>query len=56
MGRHRMVKPDGVEVNFICLEEQLSVVGQKDVTIYRGRASPVDQPPEGKQLDLRNQI
>jgi hypothetical protein len=27
------IKPDGMEVNFICLEEQLSVVG-KDVTIY----------------------
>ena len=28
-----MAQPDGVEVNLICLEEQLSVVG-KDVTIY----------------------
>ena len=27
------MKPNGVEVNFICLEEQLSVVGE-NVTIY----------------------
>jgi hypothetical protein len=27
------VKPDGIEVHFICFEEQLSVVG-KDVTVY----------------------
>jgi hypothetical protein len=32
-GRTGWLKPDGVEVNFICLEEQLSVVG-KDVIIY----------------------
>jgi hypothetical protein len=32
-GQLGWVKPDGVQVNFICLEEQLSVVG-KDVTIY----------------------
>ena len=32
-GRLGWIKPDGVQVSFICLEEQLSVVG-KDVTIY----------------------
>ncbi len=32
-GRTGWMKPNGVEVNFICHEEQLSVVG-KDVTIY----------------------
>ena len=32
-GRSGWIKPDGVEIHFICLEEQLSVVG-RDVTIY----------------------
>ena len=32
-GRTGWIKSDGVEVCFICLEEQLSVVG-RDVTIY----------------------
>jgi hypothetical protein len=32
-GRSGWIKPDGVEIHFICLEEQLSVVG-KDATIY----------------------
>jgi hypothetical protein len=32
-GRLGWMKPDGVEVHFICLEEQLSVVGE-NVTIY----------------------
>jgi hypothetical protein len=32
-GRTGWIKPDGVEIHFICLEEQLSVVG-KEVTIH----------------------
>jgi hypothetical protein len=32
-GRSGWIKPDGVEIHFICLEEQLSVVG-KEVTIH----------------------
>ena len=32
-GRTGWLKPDGVEVNFICLEEQLPVIGE-NVTIY----------------------
>jgi hypothetical protein len=51
-GRSGWIKPDGVEVNFICLEEQLSVVGM-DVTIYfvgelseRTLQTEVDQAPQ----------
>jgi hypothetical protein len=32
-GRTGWIKPDGIEVHFICFEEQLSIVG-KFVTIY----------------------
>jgi hypothetical protein len=32
-GRTGWLKTDGIEVHFICFEEQLSLIGQ-DVTIY----------------------
>jgi hypothetical protein len=34
-GRTGWIKPDGIEVHFICFEEQLAVVA-KHVTIYFG--------------------
>ena len=52
-GRTGWIKPDGNEVQFICFEEQLAVVGRHITVYFVGWSSPKLRPFDRKWTQLR---
>jgi hypothetical protein len=52
-GRTGWTKPDGIEVSFICFEEQLAVVSRQVTIYFVGELSPKVRRFDRKWVQLR---